>query len=772
MTALERVIAALEAHGSRGRGSSWQCPAHEDKNASLSVKEGRNGGAVLKCHAGCETADVAKRIGLEMKDLSPEQEKTKTSKKRRVVATYPYRDRNTALSSRKLRYHDKTFAWQRPDPSSKDGYAWGRGDAPPLLYRLPEVLVEKKVGGTVYICEGEKAADAVAKLGLCSTCGPDGAGKWHSEFNEDLRGVNVVILRDNDEPGRKHGELVARSLHGIAASVKVVLLPGLPEKGDAFDWIAAGGTRAALEDLIAETPEWTPVSAPPLGNLLDEIARHVRRYVVLSADQVTLCALWVVHVFAIAAADVTPYLIVTSPQRRCGKSRLLEVLGGLVLRAWHAVRPSEAVLFRKLALGFVLLLDEVDTIFSAAAKDSTEGIRATLNAGFERGAVVSRCEDHGKDLVDFEVFGPKILAGIGDPPDTVRDRGFVLSLRRARRSETRERFRRRKAGPVAEELRRRIEAWAESPGTIATLKRAEPALPDALNDRAQDAAEPLLALADLAGGEWPTRARAALVALAGEAEEDEVDDASGVALLRDLVMVFDRLAGPKGATSEVLVRELQATEGAPWKKWNRGEGLDANGLARLLRPFKVHSKKKRWKSGDEPRGGYYRADILEAAERYVPPMPKDPEDDDEDAPVPSPERPERGNGAAREAGLDRSGGVGTPLGTASKTTESTEKGETAGRSPFRPPFRPPSERLGPHEQRARAAVPTVPATCESYTYDDDGLPRAEWRPDTCPTLEDEEAPVPGAVVRCGRPLHPGVSTCREHADPTFARGAA
>lgn len=706
MTPLERLASALEAHGSRGKGSAWQCPAHEDRAASLSVSEGKDGAALVKCHAGCETADVVKALGLAMKDLFPEREK-RTSKKRRVVATYRYPDEAGNLLFEKLRYQPKDFRIRRPDPSSKDGYAWDRKGVREVLYRLPEVLAAAKAESVVFIVEGEKDADALAKLGLCATTGPDGAGKWNPTFTESLRCAHVVILPDADEPGRKHGELVARSVHGTAASVRIVNL-GRPGVKDAADWLAAGGTRAALLDLIAEAPEWSPVSPPPLANLLDELARHVRRYVVLTADQATICALWVVHVFAIAAADVTPYLIVTSPQRRCGKSRLLEVLRALVVGAWYVVRPSEAVLFRKLATGAVLFLDEYDTIFSTAAKDSTEGIRATLNAGFERGAVVSRCEDHGRELLDFEVFGPKVLAGIGDPPDTVRDRGFVLALRRARRSETRERFRRRKAGPVAEELRRRIEAWAETPGTIATLKRAEPALPDALNDRAQDAAEPILALADLAGGEWPTRARAALVALAGEAEEDEVEDASGVALLRDLVTVFDRLAGPKGATSEVLVRELRSTEGTPWGKWNRGEGLDANGLARLLRPFKVYSKKKRWRSGDEPRGGYYRADIVEAAERYVPPMPKDPEDDDEDAPVPSPERPERGNGAAQEAGLDRSGGVGTPLGTAPKTTESTEKGETADRSPFRPPFRPPSERPGPHEQRPRSSVPTVP----------------------------------------------------------------
>lgn len=397
---------------------------------------------------------------------------------------------------------------------------------------------------------------------------------------------------------------------------------------DAADFIAAGGTREDLEARADAAPEWSPISPRSLAELLDDVARHIRRYVVLSRDQVTLCALWVIHTYVISAADVTPYLIVTSPERRCGKSRLLETLRGLVRMAWYVVRPSEAVLFRKLALGAVLFLDEVDTIFSAAAKDSTEGIRATLNAGFERGAVVSRCTDHGRELEDFEVFGPKALGGIGDPPDTVKDRGFKVSMRRAQRTETRERYRRRKAGPEAEEICRRIEAWAESPATLEALKRAEPALPDALNDRAQDGAEPLLALADLAGGEWPERARAALVALAGEAAEDEVEETSGVALLRDLVTVFRDLQNPRHETTEDLVRKLKARSEWPWAKWNR-EGLDANGLARLLRPFRVRSRNVKT-SGDEVRKGYRRADILTAAETYVPAVPAEPDEDAED----------------------------------------------------------------------------------------------------------------------------------------------
>lgn len=758
MTPLELVVSRLEQHGCKGRGSSWQCPSHEDQHESLSVGDGKDGSAVLCCHAGCETSDIVKALSLEMRDLFPESEKPAPKRKPKVVATYQYVDENGVLLFEKDRKHPKDFVQRRPDPKAKGGWNYKLGDVRMVLFQLPSVVAAVKDEKVVCVVEGEKTAIALAKIGLCATCGSGGAGKWNAGYSESLRGAHVVILPDNDEAGRKHGELVAKALHGIAASVKVLLLPRLPEKGDPFDFLAAGGTRESLEAIVSEAPEWSPVTVRPLAELLEDIVNHIRRFVILSGDQAILCALWVVHTFAIEAADVTPYLVVTSPERRCGKSRLLEVLRGLVLRAWYVVRPSEAVLFRKLAIGFVLFLDEYDALFSAAAKDSTEGIRATLNAGFERGAVVSRCEDHGKELVDFAVFGPKVLGGIGDPPDTVRDRGFVISLRRARRTEPRERFRRRKAGPVAEEIRRRIEAWAETPGTIAALKRAEPALPDALNDRAQDAAEALLAIADLAGGSWPERARAALCALAGEAAEDEVEDTSGVAVLRDLVTVFESAVFmfAKGATTEALIRELHAVEGAPWKKWNKGEGLDSNALARLLKKFHIRSWKKRWKSGDEPRAGYHKADIVDAAERYVPQMPKDADDDENTRAVPPPEHPERRNEPAQNAAKT----VPTPPGTGPGTAVTDDSGAVP---PFRPPFRPHPERLDPHGCAPRSGVPTVPGDPPAYTFDADGIPRVTWRPGTCPTAEEDEAPVPGAVVRCGRPLASGSSTCREHA---------
>lgn len=224
MTPLELVVSRLEAHGCRGKGSSWQCPNHEDQHESLSIGDGKDGSAVLCCHAGCPTEEVVKALDLEMRDLFPEKEESSRKRKPKVVATYQYVDESGVLLSEKLRFHPKKFVQRRPDPTSKDGWAWKLDGVRKVLYRLPDVLAAVKAGWRVYVVEGEKDADALVKVGLCATTGPDGAGKWERSYSEALRGAHVVILPDADEPGRKHGELIAKSVHGIAASVRVVNL--------------------------------------------------------------------------------------------------------------------------------------------------------------------------------------------------------------------------------------------------------------------------------------------------------------------------------------------------------------------------------------------------------------------------------------------------------------------------------------------------------------------------------------------------------------------
>lgn len=184
-----------------------------------------------------------------------------------IVARYPYTDKDGALLFEVCRLDPKDFRQRSPDGAG--GWVWKMKGVGRVIYRLPSVLAAVAAGQTIYVTEGEKAADALAKLGVVATCSPGGANKWRDGYALPLVGANVVILPDNDDPGRQHGAMVAQSLQRAgnpAASVRVLPLPNLPDKGDPFDWITAGGTAAELAALVDAMLEAdgaaTPAPAP------------------------------------------------------------------------------------------------------------------------------------------------------------------------------------------------------------------------------------------------------------------------------------------------------------------------------------------------------------------------------------------------------------------------------------------------------------------------------------------------------------------------------
>jgi putative DNA primase/helicase len=168
----------------------------------------------------------------------------------RIAATYDYRDERRELLFQVVRFEPKDFRPRRP---SGDGWIWNLGDVRRVLYRLPDLLAAKP-DEPVFVVEGEKDVDTLVRLGLCATTSPGGAGKWRPEYSKALDDRQVVILPDNDEPGRKHAADVTQALAGRAASVTVVELPGLPPKGDVSDWLAKGGTTAALLSMVETAP--------------------------------------------------------------------------------------------------------------------------------------------------------------------------------------------------------------------------------------------------------------------------------------------------------------------------------------------------------------------------------------------------------------------------------------------------------------------------------------------------------------------------------------
>ena len=259
-------IGRLEAHGATPRttGDGWtaRCPGHEDRTASLSVSAGHDGKILLHCHAGCAVETILGALGLKMADLFPP--KASNGKPARKPVTYDYTDEAGALLFQAVRFEPKNFRQRRPDPQNSGKWIWNLKETRRVLYRLPEVLAALKAGRTIFVAEGEKDVDALVKAGFAATCNPMGAGKWLPEHADMLSGAaRVVIVADKDEPGRKHAEAVARSLHGVARQVKLLELPdrdGKPVK-DAFDWLAGGGTANELRTLINRVAELNPDSA-------------------------------------------------------------------------------------------------------------------------------------------------------------------------------------------------------------------------------------------------------------------------------------------------------------------------------------------------------------------------------------------------------------------------------------------------------------------------------------------------------------------------------
>jgi DNA polymerase I-like protein with 3'-5' exonuclease and polymerase domains len=232
------------------------CPNHDGSRRALTAMIAGEPGdrkVVVHCHAGCKTEDILEHLGLGMPDLFEREIVGAKANKRKnwgtVEATYDYVDLAGDLVFQVVRYRDpKDFRQRRPDEGG-DGWIWSVKDIKPLpLYRLPEVVGAIAKKETVLVCEGEKDVDrAREELGVVATTAPEGADKWDPSHTAMLRGAHVVLIPDQDEPGHKHMNAVARELLPVAKSVKLLELPGLSEGGDLSDWLDAGGTKEVFD---------------------------------------------------------------------------------------------------------------------------------------------------------------------------------------------------------------------------------------------------------------------------------------------------------------------------------------------------------------------------------------------------------------------------------------------------------------------------------------------------------------------------------------------
>jgi putative DNA primase/helicase len=341
-------------------------------------------------------------------------------------------------------------------------------------------------------------------------------------------------------------------------------------------------------------------------DLLDRIVDALRTYVVMPPHVAEATALWALHCHCFENWQHTPRLGITAPEKGCGKSTLLDVLAHLVPRAIKTENLSTAAMFRMVD-GFrpTLLIDEVDTFL----RDNEE-LRGALNAGHAKGARHYRCEGDNHDIRAFTTFAPAAMAGIGRLPETLADRSILVVLHRRKPDERVRDFRSDRVDHLRE-LAEQAARWIMDHETA--LRHAEPDMPDGIHNRRADNWRPLLSIADVAGGEWPERARRAARALStGEEDADSIR----VQLIWDIQRIFDE-TGESRLPSKMIVERLHEMEGSPWPEYGRKQQpISVNQMARLLKPFAVSSGTIRW--GEETPKGYKLDSFKDVLARYPP----------------------------------------------------------------------------------------------------------------------------------------------------------
>ncbi|MGZ3117031.1 DUF3631 domain-containing protein [Streptomyces sp. H62] len=375
----------------------------------------------------------------------------------------------------------------------------------------------------------------------------------------------------------------------------------VPGQGDATEPPSSGGDQ--------------PDSSNEGAALLDELRAAIARYVILpNGDALTAVTLWVAATHIQPAMQHAPRLAVVGPAKRCGKSRLLDVITETAHDPLITVNTSPAVVFR--AIGDdppTLLVDEADTIFgSVKAAEKNEELRGLLNAGHQRNRPALRISGPEHKTRKFPTFAMAALAGIGALPDTVMDRAVVIRMQRRKDGERVDQFRSRRDIPALHALRDRLAAWIRP--LMDTAEDLVPRMP--VQDRAADTWEPLVIVAELAGGTWPEDARAACAAMcAAEADKDDESNLK-TRLLQDIRRAFARCGDPDIMRTRDLLEELLKDQEAPWAEYGTA-GLSPRHLGLLLKDFDIKAATLRFEGGRQAKG-FARLRFTDAWARYCP----------------------------------------------------------------------------------------------------------------------------------------------------------
>lgn len=489
------------------------------------------------------------------------------------------------------------------------------------------------------ITEGSRKADsavsrgfvAVSIAGVWSWRGTNGKGgkvvlpDWGALALNDRQ---VILCFDSDvmSKGSIYEAFLGLStfLESRKAKVWYSYLPG-EENGAKVgldDWLSADSERGWVSFLSTCEEKLRPLNELPREDtfedveeetgalLLSDICSVLTEYVSLSREeQAHLITLWLLHSHCLDGTDVSPNLYFRSPMKGSGKTRALEVAELLVPRPLRSVNMSAATVYRAIeASQPTLLIDEVDRFLGKNADDYIIGI---LNASFRKGETVMRVvgDKANMEVKAFHVFAGLLMAGLGSLPDTLMHRSLVITMQRKAPGVSVSPFRFKDVEERLAPLRRRMAAWSYR--NVKQLGEAWPEMPASVTDRAADKVEPLLAIADRAGGPWPERARAGAVWHTAVESVDDVDQNLGMRLIVDMADTWPK--GKERWLSSHAYIALRMIDESPWLEVGKS-GLTVHRLARLLAPFGIKSSQPSH-HGNEGMG-YWLRDMVNIWRQY------------------------------------------------------------------------------------------------------------------------------------------------------------
>jgi hypothetical protein len=351
-----------------------------------------------------------------------------------------------------------------------------------------------------------------------------------------------------------------------------------------------------MQDEHTAPPKRDPLSG---CGLLDDLMTQILRYVVLKKHEARAIALWIVHTHAFDLFPISPRLKIQSPEPGCGKTTLLDVLYYTVRNPMLTAHVTPAAVFRQIAADSpTLLVDEADTTLTS------RDLVTILNAGHRRNdAFVVRADGR------YSVWAPAAYATIEGVPNQLDVRSVPIGLRRRRPEEIVKPFEHDRTKPLRR-LRRLTKRWVAA--NVERLRSAKPQPPNGLHNRTADNWRSLLAIADVAGGEWPKQARRAAETLSVAAEPPL---SKGLMLLSDIRDIF-AAKGTDRIFSSNLATALVAFEGRPWGERNGQGPISANAIAVMLAPYGIKPRDIRKQA--VVRKGYRAEQFKDAFARYLP----------------------------------------------------------------------------------------------------------------------------------------------------------